>query len=326
MKRSRLALSTALLTLAVGAVLVCAGCPAPPEQVLDDEDGWRGTIRISGAWALYPMVVKWADLFRQEHPGVTIDVSAGGAGKGIADAIGGMVDIGMVSRPIHPEEEAQGAWWVPVVMDAVIPTINAQNPVLEELEAQGVSKDRLLDIWITGNVKTWGELAGTSASDRINVYTRSNACGAAATWASFMGHAQEDLLGTAVYGDPGLAQAVRTDPLGVGFNNLNYVFDANTGKPIPELRVLPLDLSGDGTLGPDEDFYGTLEEMLEAIADGRYPSPPSRTEYLVCNGRPTGLTAEFIRWILTEGQQYAPEAGYVPLTDEQIEEALARLQ
>jgi len=47
-----------------------------------------GQISISGAFALYPMTVKWSEEFRKINPDVRIDISAGGAGKGIADALG----------------------------------------------------------------------------------------------------------------------------------------------------------------------------------------------------------------------------------------------
>ena len=64
----------------------------------------KGHITISGAWALYPMAVKWAEEFQKVYPGIKIDISAGGAGKGITDALSGSVDLGMVSRDINPQE------------------------------------------------------------------------------------------------------------------------------------------------------------------------------------------------------------------------------
>ena len=39
----------------------------------------KGEIQLSGAFALYPMVVRWAEEFRKIHPEVRIDISAGGA-------------------------------------------------------------------------------------------------------------------------------------------------------------------------------------------------------------------------------------------------------
>jgi len=55
-------------------------------------------------------------------------------------------------------------------------------------------------------------------------YTRSDACGAAENVAKFFGKKQEDLLGVGVFGDPGLAQAVKKDPLGIGINNIGLRF------------------------------------------------------------------------------------------------------
>jgi phosphate transport system substrate-binding protein len=80
---------------------------------IEPSQSMKGKVRISGAWALYPMMVTWGEEFRKVYPNVRIDISAGGAGKGIADALAGMVDIGMVSRDIRPEEIKPGTTYVP---------------------------------------------------------------------------------------------------------------------------------------------------------------------------------------------------------------------
>ena len=160
----------------------------------------------------------------------------------------------------------------------------------------------------------------------LHVYTRSDACGAAQTWAEYLGnYYQEDLAGTAVYGDPGLAEAVKKDPLGIGFNNLNYAYDMETGEPISGLRVVPIDVNENGRIDADEDFYATKAELTNAIALGRYPSPPAREEHLVTKTEFTGITREFVKWILTDGQQYVSEVGYVALPQEKIDQELAKL-
>lgn len=285
-----------------------------------------GTIRISGAWALYPMVVKWTEVFRKQHPKVRIDVSAGGAGKGAADALAGLVDLGMVSREIHPDEVRKGGWFIPVVKDAVFPTINEANPVAKELVAKGVKRQTFVGLWITGQVSSWGQVAGTKAKAMVHVYTRSDACGAAETWARYLGGKQEDLQGVGVYGDPGVAEAVRRDRLGIGFNNLNYAYDSRSGKPVAGLRVVPIDVNGNGRLDRNEKFYGTKDEALDAIADGRYPSPPARDLNLLSKGKPRGVTVQFIKWVLTDGQKYAPETGYIALPKSKASEALKKLR
>jgi ABC-type phosphate transport system substrate-binding protein len=160
----------------------------------------------------------------------------------------------------------------------------------------------------------------------INVYTRSDACGAGQTWAEYLGnYNQEDLKGTAVYGDPGLAEAVKKDPSGIGYNNLNYAFDMNTGKVVSGLRVIPIDINENGRLDADENFYATKAELMHAIGIGLYPSPPARDLNLVTNKEFTGLSKEFVRWILTDGQQYVEEVGYIPLPQEKIQNGLSKL-
>jgi phosphate transport system substrate-binding protein len=160
----------------------------------------------------------------------------------------------------------------------------------------------------------------------VNVYTRSDACGAAETWAAYLGGKQEDLLGVGVYGDPGLAEAVRQDERGIGYNNVNYAYDAETRLQVKGIRVVPIDLNSDGLIDSTEDFYGDRDRLVGAIAAGIYPSPPARDLHLVSNGVPQRtVVREFIRWVLTEGQQYVPEAGYINLPDERLRVELKRL-
>lgn len=163
-------------------------------------------------------------------------------------------------------------------------------------------------------------------TDSINVYTRSDACGAAQTWAQYLGdYAQEDLLGTAVYGDPGLADAVKRDPSGIGYNNISYAYDMNTGKPVEGLLVVPIDQNENGLIDADEDVYATKKNLIEAIAAGHYPSPPARDLNLVTHNEFKGISREFVRWTMTEGQRFVNEAGYISLPREQIDEELLKV-
>lgn len=288
----------------------------------------KNTISISGAWALYPMAVKWAEEYRKIHPEIRIDISAGGAGKGMADVLGGLVEIGMVSREINPEELKRGALPVAVAKDAVVAVVSEKNPVLQKILSRGLTVATAINIWITGNYKTWGEVLDTIFNYPIHVYTRSDACGAAEIWALLLDGKQEDLSGIGVYGDPGLAQAVKQDSLGIGFNNIGYVYDYSTRLPVPGLKIVPLDLDNNGTIDNEEFFYDSMENMISAIASGNYPSPPSRELYFVLKGKPVNnqIMIDFMKWVLTEGQKYVREAGYVPLSRSTIASGLRELE
>ena len=303
-------------------IAVLAASPVPGAAVADIS----GNLTLSGAWALYPMALKWVEEFQKAYPGVRIDVQAGGAGKGIADALAGMVDIGMVSRNVQPVELERGAFPVAVTKDAVIPTLSARNPVLKDLLARGLKKDEFVGVWITKTVTSWDGLLGRKGKAGIHVYTRSDACGAAETWAAYMGKRQEDLSGIGVYGDPGLADAVKRDPLGIGFNNVNFAFDAKTLKPIEGIVICPIDINGNGKVDPEENVYGTRDDITRAIAQNVYPSPPARDLYFVMKGKPQNpVLVEFLKWVLTEGQKYVPETGYIPLGPEKLADGLAAI-
>jgi phosphate transport system substrate-binding protein len=297
-------------------------------SVTSGQEKKTGQISISGAFALYPMVVRWADEYKKINPDVRFDISAGGAGKGISDVLNGMVEIGMVSREIYPEEIKKGAFPIAVTKDAVVAVVNELNPALSQILANGLKKDAGNNIWITGRYTTWNQAFGAKNNSPIHIYTRSDACGAAEMWAKYFGKKQEDLLGVGVFGDPGLAQAVRKDPLGIGFNNIGYAYDATTRKQIKGIRVVPVDLNNNGKIDTEENFYESMNDLIAAIASGKYPSPPARELFFVMKGSPSKnkVLADFIRWVLSEGQKYVNEAGYIALPDDKIKSEIEKLK
>ncbi|MBN2433475.1 MAG: substrate-binding domain-containing protein [Acidobacteria bacterium] len=311
------------ISLAVSLLLSGCGGPEPAGSAARDS---RRMV-ISGAWALYPLVVRWAEEYQRLHPAVAVDVSAGGAGKGMTDALAGAVDLGMISREIRPEELARGVWWVSVARDAVVVTINAAHPRRAALQARGVRRGELVRIWITGEWRSWNPLMPGSSNLPIRLYTRSDACGAAQTWAAYLGGQQEDLAGVGVYGDPGLAEAVRADELGMGYNNINFVYDRHSGRLLPGLALLPLDQDENGSITADEDVYDTLASLTAAIGAGSYPSPPARDLHLVSAGPPRRpVVRAFLCWILTAGQTLITESGYISVGEEKIRVELAKLE
>ena len=161
------------------AIVIISSCVSKKQK--------EKTLNFSGAFALYPMVIKWAEEYKKEHEEVRFNISAGGAGKGMADALAGTVDLGLFSREIAKEEKDKGVWWVGLCKDAVLPTISANNPYLKILKERGLTKEEFTAIFIDGSITNWGEVLNVGESKGIQVYTRSDACGAAGTWAKYLG-------------------------------------------------------------------------------------------------------------------------------------------
>ncbi len=324
------ACSEQLDAVCVGGIAECATLEMtePVDRNIDrkvDSD-MEGEIQISGAFALYPFVVRMAEEFNKIYPNIRIDISAGGAGKGITDALTSMVDLGMVSREIHPAELEKGAFPIVVARDAVLASFNIKNPVVRDVLFHGISQQRATKLWSNQSIKTWGELIGTNSKIPVHPYTRSDACGAAETWAAWLGLHQENLEGTAVFGDPGVASVVQNDKVAIGFNNLAYVYDINTRLPYKNIAVVPIDINNNSKIDPQENFYAHADMLLDAIFKGKYPTPPARDLYLVLKGEPTKKEVKiFLEFVLTEGQQYAIESLFIPLTAEQQGNELLKL-
>jgi phosphate transport system substrate-binding protein len=276
----------------------------------------EGQVTISGAFALYPIATLWAEEFMKIYPAVRIDISAGGAGKGMTDVLSEMVDLAMVSRSISPEEIKRGAWVIAVVKDAVVSTVNANNPYIDSIRKHGLTKQEFKAVYIDGTISDWKKIFSGKQSTHIQVFTRSDACGAGEMWGKYFGHNQEALLGVGVYGDPGIADAVKRDPASIGFNNVIYAYNISTRKVYDGMEVVPVDLNENGIIDQQEDFYYNLDSLTNAIREGIYPSPPARELFFVSKGNPEKtIIKEFLKWILTDGQKYIGQAGYVELSE-----------
>jgi len=302
-------------------------CAPKTKNGFSKEKGYEGNISISGAFALYPLAVLWSEDFKKLHPHVRFNISAGGAGKGIADALTGMVDIGLVSRDLHPQEIERNAFPIHVAKDAVICTINSEHPNYKVLMSRGITRKELENLFVLKKYRTWNELDPRLTKEPIAVYVRSDAAGAAETWANYLGHKQEDLNGIGIFGDPGIAQAIKDAPNSIGFNNINYVYDLKTKEVASHIDVLPLDLNEDGKIDEQESFYHTIDELTAAVSKGKYPSPPSRNLTFVTHGKPTSaLIRKFIEFVLEkQSQGILLENGYVPLHQEIVDIELKKI-
>jgi phosphate transport system substrate-binding protein len=296
------------------------------------------TIEVSGANALQPMMEIWAEEYEKIHPDIKVNVNGGGAGLGMTQALAGSVDIGMVSRDIRDSEISQGAFWVSVAKDTVVATMNANNPVKDILYSKGVNRSQLEDIftqtYAERTIKTWGQLVGneSASNQRIWVYTRQDSCGAAEMWAKFLGsvYVQGNLTNAAddasSIEDGTLRVAISGNTYAIGYNNLNTCYNLVTKRPYDGILPVPIDLNENGILDENESFYNTSTELVDAISNDTYPSPPTRNLHLVTKDSFSGIVKEFVEWILTDGQQYVSSSGYVELSDVALAQQLEHLQ
>ncbi|MCX7830020.1 MAG: substrate-binding domain-containing protein [Acidobacteria bacterium] len=287
----------------------------------------KSVVTLSGAFAIYPTAVAWADEFQKIDPNVKIEISAGGAGKGAADCIAGLVDIGMVSRDPDASELEKGIKAIPICHDGVFVIINEKNPFAENILEKGLTKETLNELYINKKKMSFEEILGIKKGNNnpANIYTRSDSCGAAATFAKFLGKfKQENLAGVGVNSDPQMINAVLNDVNGISYVNFSYVFGKD-GKTFPGVKVVPIDVDGSGKIEEAEKI-ASREDAVNAINNGIYPI--QRKNYFFVKGDLKGKTKEYIKFCLGEtGTKILQQCGTsIPLPDKEREEILNQIK
>jgi len=260
------------------------------------------TISITnvGSDTMVNLALAWAEAYHGLHPEISISVTGGGSGTGIAALINGSTDIANASREMKEEEfqQAQQRGVTPVehtvALDAIAVVINPNNPI-DQLSIPQIS-----DLF-TGRITNWRDVGG---EDRPVVLA-----------------SRESNSGTYVYflekvlrrGDPNssdlfspealllpsseiIGLEVSQNPNAIGYDGLGYV--------TPHQKTLKVGVDETGPFYPPG---------IDTVKDGTYPI--ARPLYMYTRGEPAGAIKEYLDWIISDdGQKIVAELGFVPLS------------
>jgi len=255
-------------------------------------------IQIKGSDTMVNLVQILAEEYMAKEPGTPIAVLGGGSGTGITGLINQTCDIANSSREWRPKEIDQ-AWDKGVsprpfivAVDGLSIVVNEKNPVEQLSKAQVGALYR-------GEIKNWQAVGG--AKQAVSLYGRQSNSG---TYV-FM---QEFVLGNKNYstdmkemnGNAQIIEGVLQDEGAVGYVGVGYLFD-ETGHVRKGLKVVKISKEPGGT--------GYVPTDKAAVDSGDYPI--ARPLYMSTNGKPKGVAAEFLQWIVgPEGQAVVGREGF----------------
>ncbi|MBC8986986.1 hypothetical protein H9X96_14520 [Pedobacter sp. N36a] len=286
----------AFTTLAMASIVPSSASAKGP----DEGKKLEGTINITGTRFLFPLIEKWGAEFSKLHPGLKFVVK-----QGVANP-----DINASAAPLKEKDPAKGNYTI-VSRFAIVPIVNIKNPGLEKLQKSGFKAKDFESIYFSNNTSKDKFAAFGDQPVSFKVYSRS-AC-TSATFSSVLGEELKDLTnagGKKIADDHVLLQTVVDDPLGVAYNDLGIVYDLKTRKPKPGIAVVPTDLNGDGLINKDESFYADLDQLIHSLESISTNLPPKGDFRLIYKDNRPEVTA-FVKWILTDGQQYVHEYGFL---------------
>lgn len=265
--------------------------------------GAEQTIQNKGSDTLVNIALAWAEAYREVKPTVSIAVTGGGSGTGIASLINGTVDIANASRAMKEEEitEAQANGFAPVeyvvAIDALAVILHPDNPV------SALTIQQLSDIY-TGRITNWQEVGGRDAP--IILLSRETNSG---THVYFLEEVvrrgekeNKDIFAPQTLLMPssvGITSELRRNPNAIGYDGLGYVDPAHE-------KIVAVALDANSPF---------VSPTVATASSGDYPL--SRNLFMYTAGEPTGEIADYLAWIRgPAGQAIVARLGFVPLSAE----------
>ncbi len=294
--RNRVARMVRLMLLAVCVAVLCAGCSRSSSTKLE-----KTVVQNTGSDTMVNLAQAWAEEYSKVEPGVSVEVSGGGSGTGIAALIAGTVDVANCSRRFEPQEIEQAKKNTGkeprefmVGYDGLAVYVHKANPMNEITLAQ------LADIYSeSGKVTKWSQLGVTmpGGADEIIRVSRQNNSG---TYAYFreavLGKGHDFKLGSRdMHGSKDVVELVSKTPGAIGYSGMGYA--------TPDVKMLHVKK----TAG-DQAFAPSVENVLN------HAYPISRPLFMYTLGEPMGAVKKYLDWVHSDaGQKIVLQSGYVPL-------------
>lgn len=246
------------------------------------------TIVIKGSTTVLPIAQVALEAYMKAHPGVNISLSGGGSGDGIKALIDKSTHIANSSREIKASEIdlAKSKGVAPtetvVAVDAIVPIVHPKNKVRD------LSIDQLSQIY-QGKISNWKDVGGEDL--KIVVISRDSSSGTFEAWGEMVLHKAKVAPRAQMQASNGaIVQAVSKNRYAIGYVGLGYL-----NRSVKALTV-----------------GGVPATAANAIAK---TYPVSRPLYMYTDGKPTGETARFLKFVLSPvGQNLVEKAGFVPVT------------
>ncbi len=293
---------TVFLVVVMVLLSSCAGSSGEEAGEGAGSESPQRAIQNKGSDTLVNIALAWAETYREIEPGVSIAVTGGGSGTGIAALINGTVDIANASRAMKDNEieEARGNNIEPVehvvAIDALAIITNLDNPV------EKLTIPQLSDMY-TGRITNWKEVGGNDApiillsretNSGTHVYFLEEVVRRGEKENTDIFAPQTLLMSSSV----GIVSEVRRNPNAIGYDGLGYVDKEHE-------KVISI-AAGDGET--------SIPPTVETASAGQYPL--ARNLFMYTAGEPQGALADYLQWILgVEGQEIVAQLGFVPLIE-----------
>ena len=322
----------------------------------------QGALSINGAGATfpYPMYSKWFDEYHKKNGNLQINYQSIGSGGGIKQVTEGTVDFGASDGPMNDDQlkayqdkHGFSILHFPTVLGADVPSYNIPG-VTAELN---FTQEAISGIFL-GKVTKWNDPAIAASNKGVSlpandivVVHRSDGSGTTYIWTDYLSKISEEWknkvgkgasvnwpVGLGGKGNEGVAGLIKQTPNSFGYIELTYGIQNN----MPYGRVknssgvfVKADLAS-VTAAAAAAAKSIPDDFRVSITDapGKAAYPISSFTWLLIpskfsDGTKRDAIKGFVKWMLTDGQNYTEALSYAKLPKEVVAKetkALANIQ
>jgi glycine cleavage system H lipoate-binding protein/ABC-type phosphate transport system substrate-binding protein len=295
-------------------------CFCNKEQCYANTDGQTdthsmNTINIISSPELNGLVSNWADEFGKSNPDLKINIKDLPENQILESSF-----ISFISDQNQELITDETKWKMVIGRDAVVPIINANNPLLNEIYRKGVSTEKLAQLLANPEKQDWKSLISGSQSSPVHFYIVDNQAIKTAIH-SFTNTNFVISNTTLVATTEELLSTIQNNIYAIGFCKLTDVRDENTKDFLANIKLLPIDKNKNGNLDGFENIYTTMGAFTRGVWIGKHPKALCGSIYAIAASKPTDKnTLDFLSWINKDGQKYLNTNGYSTLasTEKQV--------
>jgi len=311
------------ILVGIGLLLLQCSNLYSGEAVANSNESREGPVNVLSTPELYNLASTWAIKYSNFNPEFKINlISAEETNTASLFAAG--ANSGFVSGNNITSPEIEPLWKMAVGREIVIPVTNSKNPFMNELYRQGISPEKFARVFNNPDKRVWGSIYTTGQNVPVHLYVINDKYVITAV-KEFLDIDQvpPDVIFTGSGEE--MIKAIQNDPYAIGFCKMVSIIGSDKQSLVENIKLLPIDKNGNGKIDYMEKIYDDVNVFARGVWIGKYPKALYSDVYYVSSAQPVNESEiAFLKWILTDGQQFLYLNGYSDLVHSERQSKLEK--